>query len=62
MAQRHVDRWERLRAELQQADHGERSMTVAEYNAKNCELDRIEASGRADEYPAGSDPRPWWRR
>ena len=62
MSARHARRWEQLRAEIDQSDNGERAMTVAEYDRKQRELDRIERSGRADEYPPGQDPRPWWRR
>jgi hypothetical protein len=62
MSARHVRAWEETRARLEQADKGERQMTVSEYDRLNKKLDRIEQSGRADTYPPGQDPRPFWRR
>jgi hypothetical protein len=62
MGARHARRWEQVRAMIEQSDRGEWPMTVRAYDRARRELDRIERSGRADEYPAGQDPRRRWRR
>jgi hypothetical protein len=62
MGARHVRRWEQLVAQIAQSDRGEQRMSVRNYDRAQREIDRIERSGRADEYPPGQDPRRWWRR